>query len=487
MRLHDLLDATEVLEVIHDAPVDVSDITDDSRSVRSGTLFCCIRGARVDGHDFAAGAVAGGASVVLVDRELPLTVPQVLVPSVRRAIGPLADRYFGHPSGTMPVVGITGTNGKTSTAFIVGAVLQAAGFRPAVLGTAGIRFDDEVEPWGFTTPEAPALQRTLASLRSRGADAVAMEVSSHALAEHRVDGTRFAVAGFTNLTRDHLDYHGTIEEYFAAKAMLFDPAFTDRAVVNRDDPAGISLVDRAIGVGLVTTTYAIDDPTADVRADAIVTDLTGNRFRLRTPVGDADVELALRGRFNVENALAAAAVGIALDLELAPIVEGLGAADPVPGRFEAVERDAPIGVIVDYAHTATGITTALEAARSCTDGRVIAVFGCGGDRDPGKREAMGRAAGTAADVVVVTTDNPRSEDPAAIARAAAAGVHATGTECRVELDRRTAIHTAIADARAGDIVVLLGKGAETTQVWADHSVPFDDRVIAAEALGSAWN
>ncbi|MBK5289799.1 MAG: UDP-N-acetylmuramoyl-L-alanyl-D-glutamate--2,6-diaminopimelate ligase [Acidimicrobiia bacterium] len=487
MRLHDLMDATEVLEVFRDAPVEVSDVIHDSRSVESGALFCCIPGTTTDGHQFAAAAVERGAVALLVDHELPLAVPQVGVPSVRRAIGPIAARFFGDPSHTMSVVGITGTNGKTSTAFLLGAVMRAAGLHPAVIGTAGVRFDGDIDPWGFTTPEAPTLQRTLASLRARGADAVAMEVSSHALAEHRVDGTVFAVAVFTNLSHEHLDYHGTLEAYFEAKAGLFAPEFTRHAVVNLDDPAGVRLVDRVTAAGGPVTTYAIENPAATVRAARVMTDVRGSRFRLATPQGETDVSISLLGRFNVENALAAAAAATALGIELDSVSAGLEAATAVPGRFEAVRSHAPIGVIVDYAHTAGGIDTALDAARTCTEARVIAVFGCGGDRDRSKRAGMGEAAGRGADVVVLTTDNPRTEDPAAIAEDAAVGLRTTSAEFAIELDRGAAIRMAIGAARPGDIVVILGKGAETMQEWADATIPFDDRVVAAAALESVWN
>ncbi len=382
MRLHDLLDATEVLEIFGDAPVEVTDVMVDSRSVAPGTLFGCIPGTTVDGHEFASAAVDRGAVALVVDHELPLAVPQVRVASVRRSIGPLAARLFGEPSRAMPVVGITGTNGKTSTAFVLGSVFEAGGFHPAVVGTAGIRFAGEVDAWGFTTPEAPTLQRTLAALRARGADAVAMEVSSHALGEHRVDGTVFAAAVFTNLSHEHLDYHGTLDEYFAAKASLFTSGFTTRAVINLDDPVGARLVDLATSAGLAVTTYGLDQPDANVRAANVVCDLHGSRFRLTTPQGHVEVAIALAGRFNVTNALAAAAAGLAVGIDLDAVATGLERATSVPGRFERVESDAPIGVIVDYAHTPGGVDTALAAARTCTDSRVVAVFGCGGDRDP---------------------------------------------------------------------------------------------------------
>jgi UDP-N-acetylmuramoyl-L-alanyl-D-glutamate--2,6-diaminopimelate ligase len=491
--LHDLLGATEVLELVHEpaggvAAVDVSDVTHDSRAVRAGALFCCVPGTRVDGHDFAGAAVDAGAAALLVERAVRPRVPQARVGSVRRAIGPIAARFHGEPSHAVPVLGVTGTNGKTTTTFVLQSILTAAGARAAVVGTLGVRFEREVLPIGFTTPEATELQRMLADLRGRGADAIAMEVSSHALAEHRVDGTEFAVVCFTNLGRDHLDLHGSVDAYFAAKARLFTRAFSGRAAINADDARGADLADRARAEGLVVRTFGIDAPDADVRLIDVVSDASATAARLVLGDGDtAALRIPLPGRFNSANALAAAATATFLGHDAATIARGIEATEAVPGRFERVDREGPVSVVVDYAHTPDGIATALAAARATGAGRVIAVFGCGGDRDPAKRAAMGEAAGRGADLVVLTSDNPRSEDPAAIAAMAATGLDATGTGYTVELDRRAAIHAAVAAARPGDLVMVLGKGAETGQQVGAETRPFDDREVAGEALESAWS
>ena len=498
MLLHDLLDATDVLEVFHDAPIDVSDVTHDSRTACPGALFCCIAGTAVDGHDFAAAAVNAGVVALMVERELVATVPQARVQSVRVAIGPVAARLHGDPSHRLPVVGVTGTNGKTTVTYFLEAIFAAGAMRPALVGTTGVRMNGVTEAARFTTPEAPELQRTLADLVLQGADVIAMEVSSHSLAEHRIDGTRFAAACFTNLTQDHLDYHGTLDEYAASKARLFTPEFTDRAAINVDDPYGRKLARIAIDVGLEVLTYTIDPETfaagvqmtaeaAAVRATDMRTDIGGTTFRLAIHHDAIDVRLPVPGRFNVVNALAAAATATLLGIELATIAQGLSNVSTVPGRFEIVGPDAPVSVIVDYAHTPDGIAAVLRAARELGDGCVIAVFGCGGDRDTAKRSPMGEAAGRGADFVVLTSDNPRSEDPATIAAAAAIGLTAVGAEFEIELDRRLAIRAALARAVPGDTVMILGKGAETVQHVGATSVAFDDRVVAAEEMDARWN
>jgi UDP-N-acetylmuramoyl-L-alanyl-D-glutamate--2,6-diaminopimelate ligase len=489
--LHDLLDATEVLEIVHDPTVDatatdVSDMTHDSRATHPGALFCCIPGLHADGHAFAEVAVERGAVALMVERVLAPMVPQARVRSVRRSIGPVAARLHGEPSRAVPVLGVTGTNGKTTTTFFLEAILAAAGRRPGVIGTLGVRFEGDVAALPFTTPEATELQRALAELRARGADAVAMEVSSHALAEHRVDGTVFAATCFTNLSRDHLDLHGSLDGYFAAKARLFTPEFTERAAINVDDPYGVELATLARDAGLTVLTFALDAP-ADVRLEVTALDAGATTGRLVLPDGAAGIVVPVPGRFNAANALAAAATACHMGVDAATIARGIGQVSPVPGRFERIASTAPVAVVVDYAHTPDGIATALAAGRAMVSGRVFAVFGCGGERDPAKRAEMGVAAGTGADVVVLTSDNPRSEDPEAIAAMAARGLDAAGADYTVELDRRAAIRTAITAAGPGDLVMVLGKGAETTQVIGASRVPFDDRVVAAEELASAWS
>jgi len=447
-------------EVVGDAVV-VTGTTHDSRAVRPGVLYCCVPGARTDGHDHAPAAVAAGAAALLCERPLGLGVPEVRVPSVRRAMGPVAAAVAGHPSHALTVLGITGTNGKTTVVALLGSILDAAGWPAATIGTlTGAR----------TTPEAPELQARLAEAVREGARAVAMEVSSHALDLHRIDGTRVAVAGFTNLSPDHLDHHETMEAYFAAKARLFTPELAERAVVCIDDTHGRLLRDSA---QVPTTAVALDD------VDDLELRATGSRFRWR----GLDVSLPLVGRFNVRNALVAAEVAVAAGIAPEAVARGLASTPPVPGRMEAVAAGQPFAVVVDYAHTPDGIEQVIATLREVSDGRIVIVFGCGGDRDAAKRPLMGTAA-AAADRVVLTSDNPRSEDPGAIIEAVRAGIPPE-TDLIVEPDRETAIGRALAAASPGDTVLLAGKGHETTQTIGDRVVPFDDREVARRLLGGA--
>ncbi|MGH6691290.1 MAG: UDP-N-acetylmuramoyl-L-alanyl-D-glutamate--2,6-diaminopimelate ligase, partial [Gammaproteobacteria bacterium] len=446
---------------------DIRAVVHDTHDVVPGSLFCCVRGARVDGHELAAGAVAAGAVALVVDHELPLAVPQVVVPDVRRAMGPLAAAFWGNPSHDLVVVGVTGTSGKTTVTHLLCPVLQASGLAPcAIIGTlSGAR----------TTPEATDLQAMLAAERDRGSSGVgavrgtvAMEVSSHGLALHRVDGTRFAVAVFTNLSQDHLDFHQTMDDYFEAKAALFTPGFTDRAVICSDDPRGRELLGRLRGTrsGVTATAYSLAD------AEDLTLSPAGASFRWR----GEPVELALAGRFNVANALAAAAAAEALGVEPGVVAHGLSAARPVPGRFEVIDGGQRFTVLVDYAHKPDALDQALGAARELVTGRLLVVFGCGGDRDAAKRPLMGEVVARLADDVILTSDNPRSEDPQAIIDDIRAGVPAgTGATVAVEPDRRRAIERAVVEARPGDVVVIAGKGHETTQTLGDAVRPFDDR------------
>jgi UDP-N-acetylmuramoyl-L-alanyl-D-glutamate--2,6-diaminopimelate ligase len=458
VRLERLTAELDVLAVEGDAAVEVTAVTHDSRAVVPGALFCCVPGERVDGHAFAPEAVERGAVALLAARPLGLGVPEVRVADVRAAMGPAAAAVHGHPSAAMAVVGVTGTNGKTTTTWLLRAVLEAADRPTGLIGTlSGTR----------TTPEAPDLQARLAELRDEGKRAVAMEVSSHALALHRVDGTRFAVAVFTNLGRDHLDFHQSLEDYFAAKARLFSPDLAEAAVIGLDDAHGRLLRDTA---RIRTVGYSLDDVE---ELDLGPRSSTGHwrGHRLRVPLG---------GAFNVRNALAAATAALQLGVDEATIVAGLAAAPPVPGRFETVALDAPFTAVVDYAHTPDALEALLGAARSVTgDGRLLVVFGCGGERDRSKRPAMGEVAARLADVVVITSDNPRSEDPAAIAAAVREGA-AGPASVTTELDRRAAIATAVAEAGPGDVVVVAGKGHETTQDAGGAVVSFDDRAVVAE-------
>jgi len=440
------------------AGVMVTAVDHDSREVRPGSCFCALPGEITDGHDHAPVAVAAGAVALVVERRLDLDVPQVVVPDARTAMGQLADAFFGHPSRQVAVVGVTGTNGKTTVTHLLGAVLEHAGRPTTVLGTlSGAR----------TTPEAPALQATLAEAVAAGRAVVAMEVSSHALDLRRIVGTWFTVAVFTNLSQDHLDFHGTMDRYFAAKARLFSPDRAAVGLVNRDDPWGRRLLEELAIPAVAWSAADAVDPV--LRPD-------GSTFTWR----GQQVHLALAGRFNLANAVAAAEAASALGLTPEEIAAGLAEARPPRGRFEPV-GDGPVAALVDYAHTPDGIEQALASARELTDGRLIVVFGCGGDRDRAKRPQMGRAADQGADVVVVTSDNPRSESPEAIIDEVMTGVERKD-DLIVEPDRRRAIEVAVALAAPGDLVLVAGKGHETTQDLGDREIPFDDREVLAEAL-----
>jgi UDP-N-acetylmuramoyl-L-alanyl-D-glutamate--2,6-diaminopimelate ligase len=470
VRLRHLAAAVEGLGVTAAGPdrdPDLAAVVHDSRAVADGALFCCVRGSKIDGHELAPAAVEAGAAALLVDHELPLDVPQLVVADVRAALGPVAAAFWDHPSRHLTVLGVTGTAGKTTLTHLLAAILAAAGRRCGVVGTlSGAR----------TTPEAPELQALLADHRRRGDDAVAMEVSSHGLELHRVDATRFAVAVFTNLSQEHLDFHGTMDAYFAAKARLFTPAFTDRAVICVDDPWGRRLLADVEGRGDVAVhPYGIDD-ACDIRLTP-----AGASFRWR----GHEVRLPLAGRFNVANAVGAATSAAVLGLAPAVIARGLSSAAPVPGRFEVVDAGQPFTVVVDYSHKPDALEQALVAARELVtgDGELTVVFGAGGDRDSAKRPMMGEVAARLADLVVLTSDNPRSEDPAAILADIAAGMPAGAAPgVRTEPDRRRAIALAVGAVRPGGVVVIAGKGHETTQTVGDTILPFDDRVVAREAL-----
>jgi UDP-N-acetylmuramoyl-L-alanyl-D-glutamate--2,6-diaminopimelate ligase len=425
--------------------VEIHDLAYDTRAVTPGTLFFCVVGAHADGHDLAADAVEAGAAALVVEHRVDVDVPQVVVPSVRAAMGPAATRFFGDPSQELAVAAVTGTNGKTTTAFLLHSILTAAGRRPALLTNIERRIGGEPVPTGLNTPESIDLQRFFRAMVDAGDRSCAMEATSIAASMGRLSGTRFAVLVFTNLTQDHLDFHGTMDDYFAAKRALFEQA--EHAVVNVGDEWG-----RRLAAELPhARTFTPDD------------DLGG-------------VELKLRGRFNRANALGAIAAAQELGIDDDAIRAGVESLAGVPGRFEAIEAGQPFAVIVDSAHTPDSLVNVLEAARGLGNGRLIVVFGAGGDRDREKRPLMGRAAARLADRAIVTTDNPRSEDPAAIAAEVAGG------ELEIVLDRRAAIERALAAAAPGDVVVIAGKGADTEMEIAGGSIPFDDRVVAREVL-----
>jgi UDP-N-acetylmuramoyl-L-alanyl-D-glutamate--2,6-diaminopimelate ligase len=459
--------------------VDVSSLAYDSRRVAPGALFFCVSGFERDGHEFAADAVAAGAAALVVERPLGLGRPELVVPSVRAAMAPLAARFHGDPSAHLRVVGVTGTNGKTTTAFLVRSLLEAAGEQCALLGTVKSVIGGRERPVGRTTPEAIDLQAGFAEMRAAGDRACAIEVSSHALELGRVAAIHFAAAIFTNLTQDHLDFHPSMEHYFAAKRRLFEQPAPGVAVVNLDDPYGRRLAGE-LGGGSATT-FAVDRP-ADYSARETSFTQSGARFVLASPDGDVPLHSRLPGRFNVANVLGAVAAVHRLGIPLERIAAALPEVEPVPGRFQPVDEGQPFAVLVDYAHTPDSLENVLRAARSLTAGRLICVFGCGGDRDRGKRPQMGRIAAELADAVIVTSDNPRSEEPDAIVAEVHAGaVGPAAVEALV--DRRAAIDRGIGLAGPGDVVVIAGKGHEQGQEFAaGRKLPFDDVEVARAVL-----
>jgi UDP-N-acetylmuramoyl-L-alanyl-D-glutamate--2,6-diaminopimelate ligase len=459
VQLGELLGAVDGARVEGPVDIDIRAIEHDSRRVVPGTFFCCIRGRTVDGHDLAAGAVAAGAVAVLAERAIDVPVTRVQVPDVRRAIGPLASVFWGEPSRQLAVVGVTGTNGKTTTTHIVQHILSSVGRSAAVIGTlTGAR----------TTPEAPELQHHLAELRDGGTELVAMEVSSHAIAQHRVDGTHFRVAVFTNLSPEHLDFHDDMEEYFSTKASLFTRTFTDAAVICLDDEYGRRLSE---SIAVPWVGYSMDD-VEDVELGARSSTFTWRGRRVTMPLG---------GRFNVANAIAASEIALLLGVDASEVADALGSVPPVPGRFEVIDEGQAPTVVVDYAHTPDGLEQVLRAARELTTTRVLVVFGCGGDRDRSKRPLMGQVASALADVVYVTSDNPRDEEVMSIIDEIMQGIPERSTVV-VDPDRRSAIGAALAAARDGDVVVIAGKGHETTQVIGADELPFDDRAVARDEL-----
>lgn len=483
MLLHDLLGGIDVLELRGEPGVEMSAVVHDSRECVPGALFCCVPGAVTDGHAYAAAAVAAGARALIVERFVDVPVTQVRVASVRAAMGPIAARLFGDPSRSLRVIGVTGTNGKTTTTYLVEAVAVAAGERAGVIGTVETRFAGTVLPPGRTTPESTDLQGLMARMRDAGVSTVAMEVSSHALHQHRVDATWFAAACFTNLSHDHLDYHGDLDSYFEAKVALFEPDRCAVGVVNADDPRGRVLAGRSAQRGLRTVTFGVESTDAAIRAVDVALDAQGSTFTIVGGGEPLHVRTPLVGGFNVSNALAAAAAARVAGLPDSAIQTGLAAPIVVPGRMERVDAGQPFAVLVDYAHTPDALERVLAAARPIAGpgGRVVVVFGCGGDRDRAKRPLMGAAAARGADAVFLTSDNPRSEDPAAIVADVLSGV-ADGPLPTVELDRRIAIREALAMAGRGDVVVIAGKGHETGQTAGGTTRPFDDRAVAREEL-----
>jgi UDP-N-acetylmuramoyl-L-alanyl-D-glutamate--2,6-diaminopimelate ligase len=459
------------------ADVEISSLAYDNRLVVAGTLFFCVPGYTRDGHDFAPDAVARGAAALVVERPLNLGVPEIQVPSVRVAMAPAAARFHGDPTARLQAVGVTGTNGKTTTAFLMRAVLEAAGRPTGLLGTVKSVVGGVEHEVLRTTPEAIDLQRTFAEMLDAGDEACVMEVSSHALELHRADAIHFAAAIFTNLTQDHLDFHETMEQYYAAKRLLFTDLAPAHAVVNVDDPYGARLAAELAPAQAITFALERD---ATYRAGAVQTDLDGSRFAVTAPDGVHELSSPLTGRFNVSNVLGAFATARALGVDAGIAIEAIAAAGQVPGRFQSVTEGQDYAVLVDYAHTPDSLENVLKAARPLATGRLHVVFGCGGDRDRGKRPMMGEIAARLADRVIVTSDNPRSEDPAAIIEEILVG---SGEDVEHEVDRRVAIDRAIASAEPGDVVVIAGKGHEQGQEFeGGRKIPFDDVTVVRESL-----
>jgi len=464
----------------------LSAIAYDSRRVAPAALFVALKGLKADGVAFAEQAISRGAQAVVTEAAAPagVAVPWIVVRDARLALALLADRCFDHPSRRMPVIGVTGTNGKTTTAYLLTAMLDEAGLRAGMLGTVAYRIGGEDREASRTTPEAPDVQHLLSEMLNHGNRSAVMEVSSHALSLKRVDGMRFAAAVFSNLTRDHLDFHEDMEAYFAAKRRLFEMLPREApGIVNLDDPRGPSLVE----ICGRPVTYAITAP-ADVRPGPVVMTLTGLQFDVTTPTGTVHIHSKLVGRPNVYNILAATATALALHVPIDAIERGVAGLAGVPGRFEVVSAASDdVTVVVDYAHTDDALRNLLETARPLGARRLVTVFGCGGDRDRSKRPLMGMVAARLSDVVVITSDNPRSEDPKRIIEEIERGISAGSQTSRTPtvvsvVDRAEAIDRAIAMAEAGDVVLIAGKGHEKYQQVGDRVLPFDDGEVARAAL-----
>ncbi len=478
--------------------ISVSGLAYDSRKVRPGDLFVALRGERHDGHHYIRAAMDRGASAILLERlpEKPLGIPVIRVPDTRKAMARIAAVFYDHPADRLCLVGITGTNGKTTTSVLLESILEAAGFRVGIVGTLGYRWRAINEKGAMTTPESVDLQRIFRAMADDGVTHGVMEVSSHALVLRRVEGIRFDAAVFTNLSQDHLDFHESVEAYFQAKRRLFtrhlkQDAEIPRAVINVDDPHG----QRLMAEGVQAFTYGVAGGDAEIRPEEVRMDPSGIRTKIRTPEGTVSVASPLMGRLNLYNILAAVGAATVLDIPLKAVQEGIGKVECVDGRLQRIPSPWGFDVVVDYAHTPDAMEKALECLREVTRGRLWVVFGCGGDRDRKKRPLMGEVAGRLGDVVVLTSDNPRTEPPEAIIREIEPGVRRTGkvyfswedgkrplTGYTVEPDRKTAIRMAVKAAEPGDVIFVGGKGHETVQIIGAETVPFDDRRVVLEAL-----
>ncbi|CAN5876934.1 UDP-N-acetylmuramoyl-L-alanyl-D-glutamate--2,6-diaminopimelate ligase [soil metagenome] len=463
------------------AGTSINDLAYDSRTVTPGALFFCVRGLKQDGHDHAARAVQAGAAALVVEERVALPgrpVPQLVVPNSRAAMSALAAPFYGDPSRTVAVAGVTGTNGKTTTTFMLESIFRAAGDPAGLIGTVETRVAGRTAPAGRTTPEAVDIQRLLRQMADAGVRMCALEVTSIGIESGRTEGIHFDVAVFTNLTHDHLDHHGTMERYYAAKSRLFTSGAAGAAVINTDDPYGRRLVGE---LAYTPLRFGMEEE-ADVVAAQVTADSRGSSFRAVGCGLNLPLQVRLPGLFNVSNALAAASAAVKMGIPPQAISEGISRLSSVPGRFEPVDVGQGFLVVVDYAHTPDALANVLRAARGLTEGRVLTVFGCGGDRDRAKRPEMGEAAARLSDIAYATSDNPRSEDPQAILSDIEKGFAGAAGEYRMVVDRAEAISRALGEAEPGDVVVIAGKGHETGQTIGAKVLPFDDRLVAAGFL-----
>ncbi len=480
MKLADLAACLPEKEISGPIDLDITTVVCNSQKVIPGALFFCLKGQKTDGHRFLVEAVKKGAVAAVVSQPVEAEgITLLRVPDGRRAMALLAACFYGRPAEKLRLIGVTGTNGKSTSAILIEELLRRSGRKTGLIGTILTRIGERVLPATLTTPDSPDLQRLLAEMLREGVEDVSMEVSSHSLVMDRVFGCPFRLGAFTNLTQDHLDFHGTMEAYFEAKLRLFESlAPGGIAVVNGDDPAGIR-------IGQMTRAKVLSyglGAGCEVRAANIRTRLEGTHFTLSSPWGTAEVRLRLIGLFNVYNSLTAVTSALALGLSLKQIEEILPAIPPVRGRFETVSAGQDFTVVVDYAHTPDGLSNVLKAARALSPRKLIVVFGCGGDRDRTKRSLMGREAATLADLPIVTSDNPRTEDPLGIIREIEKGVEGRGVEYLVEPDRREAIRLALSRAVSGDLVLIAGKGHEDYQIFRERTIHFDDAEVVREIL-----
>lgn len=483
MRLGELFRGLRILEMGAEAGTEISALAYDSRRVQPGTLFFAIQGAKADGHAFVPQALQRGAAGIVSELAAPAEWASrwVRVPKIRRALADAARTFYSQPDSHLQLIGITGTNGKTTTCYLVDSILRAAGIRSGLFGTIEYRVGDSAIAAVNTTPESLDLISSFAQVVAWGGKAAVMEVSSHALAQERVWGFQFSAAVFTNLTRDHLDYHKDFDGYFAAKRRLFEGLGApppELAVINVDDPWGVKLLELPYAKRL---TYGFNNG-AQIKPKQVRFSGEGIEAAVVAPMGKVEIKSSLLGRVNLANILAATAVGLGLDIPKPSIEEGIASLKAVPGRFQRIDEGQPFLVLVDYAHTDDALRNVLKTARELARGHLIVVFGCGGERDRTKRPLMGEAAGSLCDFTVLTSDNPRSEDPLLIISDAVVGLQRTGKPYVAEVDREKAIRRALGEAREGDVVVLAGKGHETYQVLKDQTIPFDDREVARGIL-----